>query len=129
VGGRGRWHLYGGRYDISVAHINMVLHKYIYLWRTKGTCATDMSATFFRGWAHLYPWRMDQWCATDLFHMRGASQIHAPRMWGPDTPGPGARWGPHMRGAPLVRCATNKVISVAHLFWCAMATYLWSTIT
>jgi hypothetical protein len=60
VGGRGRWHLYGGRYDISVVHITMVLHKYIYQWRTKGTCATDMSATFSRGWAHLYPWRMDQ---------------------------------------------------------------------
>jgi hypothetical protein len=60
MGGRGRWHLYGGRYDISVAHIIMVLHKTLHQWRTIGLCATDMLATFSRGWAHIYPWRMDQ---------------------------------------------------------------------
>jgi hypothetical protein len=129
VGGRGRWHLYGGRYDISVAHIIMVLHKTLHQWRTKGMCATDMPATFSGGWAHIYPWRMDQWCVTDLCHMRGAPPIHAPWMWGPHTPGYGAHWGPHMCGAPLVWCATNKVVFVAHFTWCATATYLWSTKT
>jgi hypothetical protein len=130
VAGRGRWHLYGGRYhDISVAHISMVCHKYLHQWRTQGPCATDMPATFSRGWAHLYPWRMDLWCPTDLCHMCGARPFHVPRMWGPDTPGYGARWGPHMRGAPLVWCATHKVVSVAHIVWCAMPTYPWSTET
>jgi hypothetical protein len=113
-----------------------------YPWRTSIWCSTNIYISGApRGHAPriclppfpedgpTYLWCMDQWCATDLFHMHGAPQIHAPRMWVPNTPGPGARWGPHMRGAPLVRCATNKVISVAHLFWCATATYLWSTET
>jgi hypothetical protein len=34
-----------------------------------------------------------------------------------------------MRGAPLVWCATHKVVSVAHITWCATATYPWSTKT
>jgi hypothetical protein len=127
VGGRGRWHLYGGRYDISMAHIVMVLHKTLHPWRTKRPCATDMTATFSRGWAHIYLWCMHLWCTTDLCHMRGALPIRAPRMWGPDTPGYGAHWGPHMRGALPVWCATHKVVSVAHITWCAAPTYPWST--
>jgi hypothetical protein len=116
VGGRGRWHLYGGRYDISVAHHKMVLHRYIYPWRTSKWCSTDMSATFSRGWAHTYPWRMYMWCATGIHTMRGALQMYAPRIWGPDTPGPGARWGPLIHGASPSRCATGKMISVEHLY-------------
>jgi hypothetical protein len=61
--------------------------------------------------------------------MRGVLPFHAPRTWGPDTPGDGAHWGPHMCGAPLVRCATHKEGSVVHITGCATATYLWSTET
>jgi hypothetical protein len=70
---------------------------------------------------------MEVWCATNICHMRGALPFHAPWLWGPDTPGDGACWGPHMRGAPLVRCATNKEGSVAHIARCTTATYPWST--
>jgi hypothetical protein len=41
-----------------------------------------------------YVWRMYMWCATGINIMRGTPQVYAPQIWGPDTPGPGARWGP-----------------------------------
>jgi hypothetical protein len=50
-------------------------------------------------------------------------------MWGPDTPGDSARWGPHMRDAPLIWCATHKTEHVAHILGCAANTYPWSTKT
>jgi hypothetical protein len=59
--------------------------------------------------------------------MRGAQPYHAPRMWGPDTPGGSALWGPHMRGAPLVWCATHMAEPVAHISGCDADTYPWST--
>jgi hypothetical protein len=71
---------------------------------------------FSRGWAHTYPWRMYMWCATGMHIIRGALQMHAPRIWGPDTPGHGARWGPLIYGASFPWCATGKMISVEHLY-------------
>jgi hypothetical protein len=58
--------------------------------------------------------------------MHGTRQYDAPRIWGPATPGVGARWGPHMSGAPHVWCATYKAEFVAHILGCAAYTYLWS---
>jgi hypothetical protein len=45
-----------------------------------------------------------------------APQIHAPRIWGPNTPGPGAQWGPLISGASLPWCTTDKMISVEHVY-------------
>jgi hypothetical protein len=61
--------------------------------------------------------------------MRGARRNDAPRIWGPDTPGVGARWGPLVSGAPRVLYAMDKAESVAHILWCAADTYPWSTKT
>jgi hypothetical protein len=110
--------------------------------RTSYWCATDIyvggapqpvrhgyTCHLFQRMGPLNPWRMEVWCATDICHMRGALPFYAPRMWGPDTPGDSARWGPHMCGAPLVWCATHKAGPVAHIFGCTTATYPWSTET
>jgi hypothetical protein len=86
-----------------VAHLKMVLHRYVcHLFQRVGPHISV---------AHVYIW-----CATGIHIMRGAPQMHALRIWGPDTPGPGARWGPLIHGASLSRCATGKMISVEHLY-------------
>jgi hypothetical protein len=47
--------IYGGRYhDISVAHINMVLHKYLQQWRTQGVRYRYACHLFQRWDPHLF---------------------------------------------------------------------------
>jgi hypothetical protein len=87
---------------ISVTHLKVVLYGYV--------CHLS------RGWAHTYLRRMYMWCATGMHIMRGVPQMHAPRIWGPDTLSPGARWDPLIHGAYFPRCATGKMISVEHLY-------------
>jgi hypothetical protein len=61
--------------------------------------------------------------------MHGAQRYDVPRIWGPATPGVGARWGPHMSGTPHGWCAADKAESVAHILGCVADTYPWSTKT
>jgi hypothetical protein len=81
--------IYGGRYhDISVAHINMVLHKYLQQWRTQGVrhgyaChlfqrrdphLSVAHAFVMRHWSLPYAWRTPNSCATDM-------GVWHPRPW------------------------------------------------
>jgi hypothetical protein len=122
--------IYGGRYhDISVAHINMVLHKYLHQWRTQGgaprICLPPFSKegpTYIRGaWICSAP-LISALCVTHSHFVRhGCGGLTPPGM---------VLVGAHicvahpLFGAPCIRWYLWRTS-----IWCATATYLWSTET